>query len=69
MKTLMIITATLVAGLATVLQQNSIYWSEQGEMSLAKMNLDASWWLVASCAVLSITVIFMLIAEVKRADK
>ena len=69
MKTLMAIITFLVGAIAITLQGNSIRWSEMGEMRLAKLNLDVSWWFTGSFVILGITFILMLVAEIRRLSK
>ena len=69
MKTLTGLITFLVGAIASLLQQNSIYWSGVGEMRLAKVNLEASWWATGSFVILGITFIFMLVAEIRRLSK
>lgn len=69
MKTLMAIITFLVGAIAITLQENSIRWSEMGEMRLAKLNLDVSWWFTGSFVILGLTFILMLVAEIRRLSK
>jgi hypothetical protein len=65
----MAIITFLVGAIAITLQGNSIRWSEMGEMRLAKLNLDVSWWFTGSFVILGITFILMLVAEIRRLSK
>jgi hypothetical protein len=69
MKTLMAIITFLVGAAATTLQENSMYWSGMGEMRLAKLNLEVSWWFTGSFVILGITFVLMMVAEIRRLSK
>jgi energy-converting hydrogenase Eha subunit C len=69
MKTLLALTTFLLGAIATILQQNALYWIDNGEMALARTNLNAMWWITGSCVVLGATLIFMLLAELRRIKK
>jgi hypothetical protein len=46
-----------------------MYWSGMGEMRLAKLNLEVSWWFTGSFVILGITFVLMMVAEIRRLSK